>query len=84
LSCLAAPSIPLPTLPSGFGFGATTPPIDFAPEICCKILPFPIAIPPIPLGVGIPIPAAVLAAIAEAETVLLAYIDKLQIDCPLE
>lgn len=84
MSCLAAPAPPIPTLPTGFGFGATTPSISFDPTLCCKILPFPIAIPPIPLAVGVQIPAAILAAIAEAEAVLLAYIDQLSVDCPLE
>ena len=84
MACLKVPVPVLPTLPSGFGFGITLPGLTFDPTLCCKILPFPIPIPPIPLGQGIPIPPAVLAAIAAAETALLAYIDLLQVDCPFE
>jgi len=84
LACLKAPALPIPTLPSGFGFGAVTPPINFSPLLCCKVLPFPIAIPPIPLAVGVQVPPAILAAVAQATAVLLAYIDQLQINCPLE
>lgn len=82
MSCLKVPVPPLPTLPTGFGFGVTLPPFNFNPLLCCKILPFPISIPPLPLSVGISIPAPILAAVAEAETVLLAFIDQLEVDCP--
>lgn len=84
MSCLKAPAPPIPTLPSGFGFGATLPPIIINPLLCCKVLSFPIAIPPIPLAVGVQVPPAILAAVAQATAVLLAYIDQLQINCPLE
>jgi|GEM_PF-6987722 len=84
MACIKFPSIPLPTLPTGFGFGVTLPPIVFNANLCCKVLPFPIATPPIPLSVGVQIPPAILAAVSQATQVLLAYVDQLQINCPLE
>jgi hypothetical protein len=84
MPCLKAPTISLPALPSGFGFGLELPGASFDPKLCCKLLPFPIVTPPLPLTVGVPIPPAVVAAIATARATLLAYIDQLQVDCPME
>lgn len=82
--CLKAPIPTIPTLPDGFGFGAVTPAVKLDLTLCCKIPPFPYAIPPIPLGVGVQIPPPILVAIAKAKATLLAYVDKLQINCPRE
>ena len=84
MACLRIPKIAFPPLSGGFGFGITTPDISLDPTLCCKILPFPIGIPPVSLGALIPIPPAVLAAIAAAEAYILALVDLYAIDCPID
>lgn len=83
MSCLPIPDVPIPTLPVPLTIEATLPPFDFDPELCCKILPFPLGVPPIGLGATLLNPA-VNVAIASAVKSIQDYIDKLPHDCPKE
>ena len=55
----------------------------FDPTLCCKILPFPIATPPIPFPPLVLNPG-VIAALNAQITLLNAYFDAFAFDCPLE
>jgi hypothetical protein len=81
--CLKIPIPPIPTLPPGLTLGVPIPVVSFDPALCCKILPFPLVTPPIPLPPLVLNPA-VIAIINEKLTALNAYFDQLTIDCLLE
>jgi hypothetical protein len=83
MACLAVPAPPLPTLPFPLTLGAEIPGFSFDPELCCKILPFPVGTPPIPLGPGVFNPA-VVAVINSQLALMNAYFDALSFECPLE
>jgi hypothetical protein len=79
MTCIALPPITIPTLPTGFSFAVTLPPLPSL-ELCCRI----VIIPPIPLP---PIPAATLnsaflAAINAATAIAQAYLDSIEVPCP--
>lgn len=84
MACLPIPTLPIPTLPAGIGISFTLPPITFDPALCCKILPFPLSTPPIPIALGVAIPPAINAAIASAISSVQQYLDQLVIHCPRE
>ena len=88
MACLKATPPTLPTLPGGIGFGVTTPGFSGNPALCCKTPPWPYPLPPTPLGGGLPVPAAILAAyliaLQVAEDALLVFCDQLTVDCPFE
>ena len=83
MSCLGITPPAPPTLPGGLTLGAAVPSISFDPTLCCKILPFPVNTPPLPLPPLVFNPA-VIAAINLAMSQLVTYFDALSVSCPLE
>ena len=81
-SCIPLPHVPVPDFPAGLDLSVQTPSITFDPELCCKLLPYPVAVPSVPLG-GI-IDTAFLLAIAAQVQIINAWIDSLAISCPRE
>lgn len=82
MACVPIPKVPIPELPLPLGIGITTPDIEFDPELCCKLLPFPIVLPPISLGLLFN--PAVNAIIAANIKIVQDYLDALPLDCPRE
>lgn len=83
MSCLGLPPPAVPTLPGGLTLGAALPSFTFDPALCCKILPFPVSTPPLPLPPLVFNPAAI-AAINAALASFASYFDALSLSCPLE
>lgn len=83
LPCIKLPTLPVPQLPSPFTIGITIPPFQFDPGLCCKVLPFDLKTPPIPLSPGVLNPA-VVAVINQALTQMATYFDQFQFSCPIE
>jgi hypothetical protein len=83
MACIPIPAVPLPELPFPLTFGVTTPPFDFDPALCCKLLPFPIALPPIPLPLGTLNPAVVGVIMANLQA-MNDFVDALPLKCPRE
>lgn len=80
MACIDLPHVTLPTLPSPLSLAITLPPFSFNFELCCKMLPFSAAIPPIPLGISLNIP--LIAMINEQIAIVQAFLDQLHIPCP--
>ena len=83
MACIALPLPTLPTLSLGLTLGLDIPQFSFDPILCCKILPFPLVTPPIPLPTFVFNPA-VIATINTYIAAINAYHDALSFDCPLE
>lgn len=85
MACIALPPITIPDI-SPLSF---TPPIPDIPEIpglpnlCCKLPPIPIQIPPIPIPTLV-LSTTIMETLQEAVDQMLAYINSLPLDCPLE
>lgn len=81
MPCIPLPIPTVPSLPSPFTLGITTPPIHFNPQFCCKIPPI-VNLPPLPIGITVnpAIIATLNAAIAEVNN----YLHSLPLDCPRE
>lgn len=82
MACLELPATPFPTLPGGLTLGAAMPGTVLDPALCCKLLPFPVVVPPVALGVSLS--PVIVAALNTALTALNAYMDALPIKCPIE
>ena len=80
MACIDLPIPTIPTLPSPLSIGITLPPFAFNLNLCCKILPFSLAIPPIPLGISLNLP--IIAMINEQIAIVQAFLDQLAIPCP--
>jgi hypothetical protein len=84
MPCLPIPELPFPELP---GQLSITPPIptppDFDPKLCCKLLPFQIKAPPLPIPPLVLNPAA-LAVLRTAQTAIRTYRDAIPLKCPRE
>lgn len=80
--CIAAPSLPTPSLPAGIGFTVPGIAVQFNPQFCCKLPSFSAAAPPTP------IPAILFAPLSKAlkaiMTLLNNLIGSLPIRCPRE
>ncbi len=83
MACIPLPAAPAIELPFPLTLGAAIPSYEFDPKLCCKILPFPLVTPPIPLPVGTLNPGVVAIVQANLE-LLTAYFDKLAFKCPRE
>jgi len=83
MSCVPIPDVPLPTLPVPLTIAPTFPTESFDPELCCKILAFPLTTPPIPLPSGVFNPA-LCALIANTLKTVQDYLDRIPHDCPKE
>lgn len=83
MPCLELPIPTLPTLGGGFTLGAAIPSFSFDAQLCCKILPFPIVTPPIPLG-SLVFNPAVIATLNAAIATFNSYHDAAIFGCPLE
>lgn len=83
MACIDLPLPTLPTLTLGLTLGIAIPQFTFDLELCCKILPFPLVTPPIPLPTLVFNPA-VIATINTYIAAINAYHDALTFDCPLE
>lgn len=81
MACIPVP--PFPTPPDPFPFTFAPPPLPPFPgvNLCCKLLAFPVPVPPISIGIQTP---AVLATINTAMQALRAYFDALPLNCPRE
>jgi hypothetical protein len=83
MACIPLPDVALPTLPSPLTLTPPDPGISFDPELCCKLLPFPVATPPISLPPAV-INGATLAILTNALSAVQTYLDALPLDCPRE
>ncbi len=84
MPCTPLPAVELPELPAGISLTPPAPPgIEFDPELCCKLLPFPLATPPIVFPPGT-INSAVLAALNAALQSVQDYLDAIPFRCPRE
>ena len=83
MACTPLPDIPLPSLPGGITLTPPDPGVSFDPALCCKLLPFPVATPPIALPVGTLSPA-VIATLLETLQGIQDYLDGLPLRCPRE
>lgn len=83
MACLPLPTVPFPELPFPLTLGAAIPSFEFDPNLCCKLLPFPVVIPPIPLPVGVLNPGVVALVQANLQS-MTAYFDALPFKCPRE
>lgn len=82
MACIEIPTPVLPTLPGGLSLGVTLPGASFDVRLCCKILPFPAVVPPIPFS--LPISPAFIATINSTIKSVQDYLDALAIPCPKE
>lgn len=83
MSCLPIPDIPIPTLPAPLTIAPSFPVVSFDPNLCCKVLQFPLSTPPIGI-VGTLLNPAVNTVIATAIKSVQDFIDLLPHDCPKE
>jgi len=82
MACVPLPAVPVPTLPGGISLTPPAPPgISFDPELCCKLLPFPLATPPISLPPGTLNPA-VIAAVTAILQQIQDFLDGAVLRCP--
>ena len=80
MACIDLPIPTIPTLPSPLTIGITLPPFAFALNLCCNILPFALAIPPIPLAITLDL--AIIHIINEQIAIVQRYLDQIAIPCP--
>jgi hypothetical protein len=84
MPCTPLPTLALPTLPAPLTLTPPAPPsIDFDPSLCCKLLPFPVTTPPVPLPVGVLNPA-VVAVLTQQMAAAQSFLDSLSFSCPRE
>lgn len=82
--CIQGPAITIPPLPGGFTLAPPAlPVVPGIPELCCKLPPVPIVLPPIPIP-PIVFNSAIVAALNAYITTALSYINSLPLECPLE
>lgn len=85
MSCITIPKLPLPTLPPGItipGIGIDLG-ITFAVDLCCKIPPVKIPLPPVGISPTILNPG-VIATLNAAIQSLQSYLHSIPLKCPLE
>lgn len=82
MACVPVPSAPIPELPAPLSIAPPPlPSLPNIPNICCKLPPLPVQVPPVDLPVGTLNPAIV--AIINANLKLVRdYLDALEIPCP--
>lgn len=83
MACVPLPKVEAPTLPSPLTIHPSVPELSFDPALCCKVLPFPLATPPIPLPAGVLNPA-VFVIINQAMSKVTTYLNSFEIPCPKE
>lgn len=83
MPCVELPKLPVPQLPSPFTIAIALPTASFDFSLCCKLLPFAIATPPIPIP-PIVLNPAVIAALNAGVATVIGYINSLAVPCPLE
>lgn len=84
MSCISLPAVTPPTLPSPLSL--TPPSVDppeFELELCCKLPPIEIPLPPIPLPPLVLNPAVIASLNAYIEQAC-TYVNSLSLSCPLE
>lgn len=82
--CLDIPILPVPPpLPLGLTIAPTFPVFSFNPALCCRILPFPLVTPPIPLPPFV-LNAGVILVLTNAMQAIQNFLDSLPLDCPFE
>lgn len=83
MACVPLPKVAAPTLPAPLSIAPSVPTLSFDPDLCCKVLPFPLATPPVPLPAGT-INPAVIAIVTNAMAQIQTYLNSLSIPCPKE
>jgi hypothetical protein len=80
--CLAAPSIPSPSLPAGLGFSTPGISVAFNPQFCCQLPSGGFGVSSIPIA----IPALIFAPLAKALKTIMnllnSFIAMIAIPCP--
>jgi hypothetical protein len=84
MPCLPITLPSIPTIPSPLTLGIGLPSASFDPKLCCKLLPFPIVTPPIPLPPGVFNPAVVAVINAQLSALTATYFNLLPLKCPRE
>lgn len=83
MACLEFPAVTAPTLPEPLSLTLPSVSVSFDLELCCKLPPIPLQIPPIPLP-PIILNSAVIAALNAFIQQAITYINLLPLECPLE
>ena len=74
----------MPSLPGGITLTPPAPPAtEFDADLCCKLLPFAVQPPPLPLPPGV-VNAGTAAIIKTTLASVQAYLDALPVSCPRE
>ena len=84
MPCIAAPKLPVPTLPGPLTLAPPAlPEVDFDPNFCCKELPFQVVPPPIPLAPGTINPGTI-AIVTQTMAQVQAFLNAQALPCPKE
>jgi len=83
MACVPLPKVEAPKLPAPLTITPSVPEFSFDPALCCKVLPFPLATPPVPLPPGTLNPA-VVAIVTNAMSQVTKFLNSLSIPCPKE
>ena len=83
MPCLKLPALPAPQLPAPLSLSLSLPSLSFDLELCCKLPPVPIQIPPIPLPPLVLNPA-IIATLNAFITQVVQYVNSLSVPCPIE
>ncbi len=84
MPCLKLPTVTAPTLPAPFTLGLPgLSGLTFDINLCCKLPPVSLPIPPIPLPAVVLNPA-VIATLNSAISAVVTYINSLSVPCPIE
>lgn len=82
MACIELGLPEAPTLPDPLTLGAELPGFEFDPKLCCKLLPFPLAVGPLPFGVVLS--AAIVATINGYIDAYNSYHLAIPFPCPFE
>ena len=83
MACVPLPKVEVPKLPAPLSIAPSVPTLSFDAALCCKVLPFPLATPAIPLPPLLVNPA-LIAIVNQTMSKVTAFINSLSIPCPKE
>ena len=83
MACTPLPKVPLPTLPGGLSLTPPQPSASFNADLCCKMLPVPLATPAAPLP-PLTINPGVIAIVNQVMSQITTFLNSLTIPCPKE
>lgn len=83
MACTPLPQVSAPELPAPLSIDPPSVSVEFDAAMCCKIIPFAAATPPIPLP-PLTLNPAVNAIITENIALVQAFLDSLPLECPKE